>query len=282
MPRRTRGALRTLLAAGLLLGALSPVTRAETVRLTNGDWPPFLIEEPPHGLVSQVVERAFALEGVDVEWGFFPWSRSFKLARDGNWDGSAGWSCSPEREINFYFSDPIAPIHYVFFHRADRTFEWDTIHDLKGLRIGLTQDYNYGRALARADAEGLITTDVTTSDRVNFRKLLAGRIDLFPIDIEVGRHMLREQFSEEEARRLTYHPHVLHAAQLHLILSRLVPGNRALINRFNHGLHHLQASGEMREIAEQSGFDTTDAPLLLRHTHRLSGCADSRDTASHH
>ena len=68
-----------LLAIGLALswsaGALAQ-TR-DTIRLTNGDWQPFMSKNGPHhGIASHVVTEAFALVGVEVEYGFFPWKRS--------------------------------------------------------------------------------------------------------------------------------------------------------------------------------------------------------------
>ncbi|TBW57962.1 transporter substrate-binding domain-containing protein [Marinobacter halodurans] len=229
--------------ATLLVMLWSISLEAETVRLTNGDWPPYLSEKPPYGFVSDIIRRAFAVEGIDVEWGFFPWSRSYILARDGHWDGTAAWSCSPERAASFYYSAPITPIRYVFFHRVDRDFDWHHADDLRGLRVGLTQDYFYGEVIEQARAQGWIDADTTTSDPVNFRKLLAGRIDLFPIDARAGLRILQQNFTPEEARQITYHPRVLHAAYLHLLLTRALPANRGRMAAFNDGLQHLRAEG---------------------------------------
>lgn len=244
MPRHYQGASLQTLTLGLLLTALSTLAFADTVRLTNGDWLPYLSRTPPHGEVSQIIAAAFAHEDVSVTWGFFPWSRSYILARDGRWDGSAAWSCTRERFRDFYFSEAIEPIRYVFFHLSDRTFEWDDMADLKGLRIGLTQDYSYGPALEEAAQKGWFTTDTTTSDEVNFRKLLAGRIDVFPMDIRAGLALIQKSLSVQQATRLTYHPRVLHAANLHLILSRKVAGNQALMQRFNSGLQAVRDTGQ--------------------------------------
>ncbi len=49
---------------------------AETIRLANGEWHSFLSKGAPHhGFASHIVTDAFALVGVEVEYGFFPWSR---------------------------------------------------------------------------------------------------------------------------------------------------------------------------------------------------------------
>ncbi len=64
---------------------------SETIRLTNGEWQPNLSKDTPHyGFASHIVTEAFALVGVEVEYGFFPWKRSYKIAKEGTWGGTAG------------------------------------------------------------------------------------------------------------------------------------------------------------------------------------------------
>ncbi|BES72369.1 transporter substrate-binding domain-containing protein [Marinobacter nanhaiticus D15-8W] len=220
------------------------------MRLTNGDWGPYLEPDPPYGIVSQIVEAAFAESDLSVLWGFFPWSRSYVLARDGQWDGSAAWSCSRERFREFYFSDALLPFDYVFFYRQGRAFNWQTANDLKGLRIGLTQNYVYGDVIQKVKESGLAKLEVATSDEINFRKLLAGRIDLFPMDPIVGRDLLARQFSPEQTESLAIHPRVVHSANLHLLLSRRVAGNGRRMEQFNAGLAALRQRGDIKAIVD--------------------------------
>lgn len=45
---------------------------ATTIRITNGEWEPFLSEYSyEYGLYSHIVSEAFKLEDIEVEWGFF-------------------------------------------------------------------------------------------------------------------------------------------------------------------------------------------------------------------
>ena len=94
----------------------------ETIRITNGEWPPYLSEKLKHnGLASRIVREAFELEGIQVVYDFFPWNRSLMLAQTGEWDGTAVWLRSPEREQEFYISDPVVQSTYVFFHLKKET-----------------------------------------------------------------------------------------------------------------------------------------------------------------
>lgn len=250
MSHRTGPTVGACLIGLLLLVAASLAFASRPVRLTNGDWAPYLKPDPPYGIVSRIVESAFAESDVSVLWGFFPWSRSYVLARDGRWDGSAAWSCSPERFREFYFSDALLPFDYVFFYRRNRDFDWQTADDLKGLRIGLTQNYVYGDVIQQLKESGGAKLEVATSDEINFRKLLAGRIDVFPMDAIVGRELLARQFSPEQTESLAIHPRVVHSANLYLLLSRRVAGNGRRMELFNAGLEALRQRGGIKAIVD--------------------------------
>ncbi|MCP4294729.1 MAG: hypothetical protein GY786_03900 [Proteobacteria bacterium] len=61
----------------------------EIIRITNGEWPPSLSKDLKYyGVGSRTVAEAFALEGIKVEYGFFPWGRFYRYAKRGDWDGS--------------------------------------------------------------------------------------------------------------------------------------------------------------------------------------------------
>lgn len=80
--------MRLLLLLCILL--LASASTAESVRLTNGEWPPYLGENLPHqGVASRIAAEAFALRGIEVQWEFHPWARSLKMASQGERDGSA-------------------------------------------------------------------------------------------------------------------------------------------------------------------------------------------------
>ncbi len=240
-----------------LMLSVFPVTGASqepaTIRITNGEWPPYLgSEEPYYGLASRIVTEAFERAGYRVEYGFFPWSRSLYLAREGVWDGTAVWFSNPERVRNFHLSDPIILSEYVFFHRNDLVFDWETVGDLAGYQIGITSDYAYGEAFDRAVAEGVIETETVFRDELNFRKLLMGRIDLFPIDLVVAAHMIDREFDAEEAARLAWHPRPIRSDRLKLMLSRHVPENEERIEAFNQALMEMRREGRIEDLIIES------------------------------
>ncbi len=222
---------------------------SETIRLTNGEWQPFLSKDVPHhGFASHIVTEAFALVGVEVEYGFFPWKRSMKLAREGTWDGSAIWGTSEERLQNFHFTDAVVPTTYVFFHLKTTAFDWDDYDDLGDLKVGGTVEYSYSNAFEAAEAAGVFRTIRGRSDEVSLKNLLKGRIDVFPGEMMVTYEQIRDTFSEQEAALFTHHAKPIVNKPLFVLLNKDVPGNERMRDLFNEGLRQLKASGRYDQI----------------------------------
>ncbi|MDH1261934.1 MULTISPECIES: substrate-binding periplasmic protein [unclassified Pseudomonas] len=236
--------MRSLLLILCLL--CSGLAAASPLRLTNGEWSPYLGQHLPHqGVASRIIREAFALEGLDVEWEFHPWARSLQMAELGQRDGTAVWLRSEERQQLFFISDPVVESVYYLFHRKGQAFDWKHVADLQGLRIAATRGYDYGTAFQQAETSGHLDVNRITSDELGFRQLLAGRVDLFPLDKVVGFDLLHQQFSAAERAQLSFHPLPLRRDSLHLLLSRAVPGNAERMQRFNRGLAQLRDSGQI-------------------------------------
>lgn len=236
----------------VLITEALPVRAAEKIRITNGEWPPYLSESLKYyGIASRIITEAFALEGITVEYGFFPWKRSLIMAEIGEWDGSAVWLRSPEREAAFFLSDPVIDSCYVFFHLKSFAFDWETVEDLKKIKIGGTLGYNYGEAFEKAEKEGEIMVERVPRDEQNLMKLLRQRIQLFPLDVYVGYAMLRKNFQPDEIKLFTNHDKPLRSDPLHLLLTKKNPRNEEMIQKFNKGLRKLRESGKIIQYLQE-------------------------------
>ena len=225
----------------------------ETVRITNGEWPPFFSEELKHGgVTSHIVSEAFALEGINVRYGWFPWARALANAKTGDWDASIGWGKTPESEKDFILSDPILEGKIVFFHLKDYSLDWETLDDLKGIKIGAVIGYNYSVEFIEAERAGEITVERIGSEEQNFRKLLSGRIDVFVSNVDVGYAVLNKHFSDEEHDRITYHSTPYKINELHLLFSRKNKKSYRLLASFNRGLQELKNQGLYDQFYESS------------------------------
>jgi len=245
------------LSIGCTAGALAQ-TR-DKIRLTSGDYQPMMSEkEPHHGFVSHIITEAFGLVGVEVEYGYFPWEKSFELAKEGEWDGSAAWWDRPERREGFFFSDPIAPSKVVFFHTKSSKLDWSTYEDLKDLTIGATEAYDYGKEFNKAKEAGIISVELAPTDEANLKKLLEGQIDAFIGDLMVTNEQIRDTFTADEVEQFTHSSKPVFEESVFLLLSKKIPDSEQVRERFNEGLAMLKESGKYDQIiadAEAGKYD---------------------------
>jgi len=235
------------LALSCSLGALAQTQ--DTIRLTNGEWQPLMSKNGPHhGIASHIVTEAFAFVGVEVEYGFFPWNRSMKLAREGMWDGAAVWWDRKERHQYFFHTDPVVPSTTVFFHLKSTKFDWNEFENLKDVRVTATLGYDYGKEFNQAEATGTMNVERAPNDETNLKKLLKGRSDVFPGELMVTYAQIRDTFTEEEAALFTHHPKPIFGEPMYLLLSKKVPGNEQMRYRFNEGLRLLKESGRWDQM----------------------------------
>ena len=228
----------------VLLSLFSAGAMAETIHITNGEWPPFTSEQlPNHGPLSRIVTEAFALEGITVEYGYFPWKRAYDYARTGKWDGSVGWAPTPKHQQDFHLSKPVLTVDKGLFHLKNNPFDWTRIDDLKGWKVGGTAGYSYGDEWDEAIKDGRLKVDEVTVDEQNIRKLLLRRVDVIAMEVDVANHLIRTLLSPEEAAMIVQHPKLVMQTPICLALSRHAARSPELMERFNRGLQRLTESG---------------------------------------
>ncbi|WED20672.1 transporter substrate-binding domain-containing protein [Vibrio sp. JC009] len=231
-----------LLSANCLAGG--------TVRLSAGEWKPYISESlDNYGYFTQIVTEAFAAAGIEAQYDFYPWKRAVYQARTGVLDGCIAIAKSEDREREFWFSEqPILVGERVFFYRKEQPFDWVSVYDLRGIPLGATLEYFYGDDFEKAEESGELDVDRVTTDSQNFKKLVAKRIQAFPITKEVGYYILNTEFDAESAKMITHHPKPLITTSFYVILSKANPENENLMKTFNKGFEALKKSGRYEEL----------------------------------
>ena len=228
---------------------------AETVRLTSGEWAPFTSEHTlkHNGLVSRIVRDSFALEGINVEFGYFPWKRSLRLAREGRWDGSVGWAITrPDIQEDFYISDATNSIPKVLFSLKEKPLIWDSMADLKNKQIGITDGYFYGDMFEEAKQNKLFKVQYVSTERLNITKLLGGRMDAVAMGMDPGLYMIKKDLPADQADRITYHPKLLAETFQSVVFPKKLERSARLVETFNKGLKRLKASGKYDQYFAES------------------------------
>lgn len=238
-----------LFAASVLgLGA-----HAETLLIATGELPPYAsAARSDEGISLHIVRQAFAKVGVKVTYVFLPWTRALVETRDGKWDATAAWGRSAERDRGFLISDNVLTEQWQILYRSDRSFKWNGLQDLKGQRIGVVADYTYTPEFWRMVKDGQLQTDVAPDDVSNLNKLLAGRVDIVPLDRNVACDLLGSRFTGQQARRVKAHPKLfVPNFTTHMMMSEKRPESAQRMKDFNRGLEALRRSGEYGEILQQ-------------------------------
>lgn len=223
----------------------------EAIRISTGEFAPWSSEALKHkGFTNHVISEAFKLEGYEVEFVFYPWKRVYESAKSGEkFQATSYWYPSEDRAKDFHYSDPLQEDAIVFFHlKSNALSDWESLDDLKGERIGATAGYTYTAEFWDAAKSQRLNIQEAKSDELNFKKLLKGRIDLFPSDPLVGQKLLQEVFDSEVAETVTYHPKPLVAPTGHLLFSKQLANGEELVATFNRGLAKLRDSGQYAQF----------------------------------
>ena len=225
----------------------------EEIRLTTGEFPPFISESLKYyGPAPHIVMKAFASEGVNVKFRVFPWKRAYLTAKQGKkYVGSGFWLEAERRKKDFWYSDPVYESIWVFFHLKNFQFDWKTEEDLKGIRVGGTREFTYTQKFYDAIDAGTINVDWVSHEYQNILKLLEERIDVSIFNTEVGYYLLRK-YAPQDFGTMTHHPRPLVATYGHLIFTKKRKDNKRLVDLFNKGLKKLKKSGEYDRIFEAS------------------------------
>ena len=163
----------------------------EKLTLTYFDFPPYEYQEDkaPHGIFITIVKDIFNKANISLELEFLPFKRGYNMVKKGKIDGIFNFYKVKERLEYFDYSEPIIknPLH--FFSRKDSAVDFNTLDDLKNLKIGLLRGYTYGEEF---DNSTIFKKDITDSHIANFKKLAFGRIDLYPCDKLVGIYLAKK------------------------------------------------------------------------------------------
>lgn len=229
----------------VLLFLYRPVT-AETVTIAVGEWPPYTSQVNPSAQLAQkVVTAAFLLEGVHVEYRYYPWKRAYVEVMQGHVDATFPWYRSKARSEAFLFNhEPLLHGQEVFFHLKSLDFHWNSFDDLKQYRVGGTLGF-FDTSLLEQHG---VTVDKVSSEEQNFEKMLRGRLDVYATTREVGYYLIHKLFSPAQAALFTHDPKPLHEADAFVMFSRKIPQSEALISTLDRGLRRLKASGRYGEI----------------------------------
>jgi len=244
--------MRVLLVPVLILWLATNSVAAGTptkIRLTNGEWAPYQSENlPEYGAASELVTKAFAAVGIEVEYGFFPWNRTMMLVERGAWDGTFMWVLTPERERLFLASDPLFVLQEVIFYSNDNPIDAERPADLAGKVMGALDSSAFGRQFVPLIENDKIIVARVQDNRQLFQMLAMGRVDFVPELQTSGYEAVMEHLTENQRNRISHLETMTYPWSYHLLISRQIDDGPFFIEAFNRGMEILKANGEFDRI----------------------------------
>ena len=94
----------------------------------------------------------------------------------------------------------------------------------------------------------IFTVDNAQHDNLNFKKLLAGRIDIFPMTSGIAEYLLMTDFPKGTLEKVTYNKKPIRVYDSFIYIPKNLPKSASLLASFNQGLQKLRKSGQYQKI----------------------------------
>lgn len=221
------------------------------------DFPPFEFVQDDRivGIDAEIVREIFLRLRYLPDIQVLPWTRAQEDARNGTVAAIFSLTRNPQREKDFFFSDPLSTVKDVLFKRKDRDITWETMDDLAKYRIGISSGYQYDPVFMEAVRNKRLKTNALSGDSLELRQLgmlKSGRVDLIICEISVCTHLIRSNSPVYDM--IDYIDRPVGRERFYYIgFSKQWPGARELAEKFNAELARFVEEGGRKAVFEKYG-----------------------------
>jgi polar amino acid transport system substrate-binding protein len=240
---------KLFLLSSLLL-ANTALCQDKIVKIAICDFPPFEYHQEGKviGLNADIVNTVFKNIGYKTEISNYPWKRALELSKSGEVDAIMSIRKSPEREIDYVFSDPISLTQNYFFKMKNREIKAENITDLKPYNIGTVKGYVYGKAFDEAKLPNLFDATSNSPELQNLQKLAAGRLDLIACEINVCSYLINSNKDLSNIIAIK-EPKIADPENFYIAFSRHeIKKSNDLVTKFNQELAKFLAEGKREDL----------------------------------
>lgn len=230
----------------------TPWAIGQTLPIVVDEYPPYIDSaKADHGFLAHIVADAFAKSGISVEFVYAPWKRIESIEIDKHHQLSMGFIPTPERAQKWHYSDSIIISSTTFVVLKSKRFAWQTLDDLKAYKIGLSRGYSYGPEFDAVTPQ--MNVEYAATDEINIKKVLKGRIDIFPVDPYVGAELIRTRLTQKQRQKLDMvdTPN-LSSDSMHVVCARTFDPCLSLLQSFNRGLAIMNKDGSLQAIIKRA------------------------------
>lgn len=242
------------IALCLLLALASSAGAGERMRFSVGDFPPYFDKAMSNqGVIAVVFKAAMAAEGVDVEYDFLPWARALEYAKDGTSAGSPGWTKTPERDVDFLFSEPFVNCVDGVFFLKDKPVAFSSVADFRGLRIGVINKLTYGKEFAEAQGRNEFKTELAPASENLLKMLLSERVDAVILNRSVAAQEMHA-LPAADVERIGLADTPFLTKPWRLAVGKRNPEAQRIISTFNAGLAKIQRNGTYQRLMSDPAY----------------------------
>lgn len=179
--------------------AVSGAAPADPMTFTMEHFPPFNADEQGTavGPLPDIVRATCTAMKIQCIFEIYPWRRAYRMVEEGKADGIFVLLRTPEREKDFYFSDPVIQTAYTLFANQSAKIAYSTPQDLNGYTLGV-----YGPSGTSITAEEIAKSAVDlrivmeVDNPTVFRKLSGmryGEKSVAVMNYDVGHYILKQE-----------------------------------------------------------------------------------------
>ncbi|WP_431854966.1 substrate-binding periplasmic protein [Azospirillum sp.] len=202
----TRTRIRRRTALGLLAGALAapalPAAGADYWTIASEDhFPPynFSLKGKRTGVDTEIVEALLKELGVTPVHRPLSWREVVQSMDENTADVAFQFIASPARFEQYNMIGPFRTGTTVFMVRKDSDITYERLEDLAPHRIGVVDGFSYAPDF---DAATFLEKVPSSSNVVNFRRLMLGRVDVVVGDLHVLNHVAKQDGRLKDVRVL--------------------------------------------------------------------------------
>lgn len=217
------------LMASLQASAAEP---AKTLQLASLEWMPFTgAALPGDGLSSAVIAEVEKRLGNGVKVQYFAWKDAVaKVEADESFAGYFPVYYTAERaQSKCHLSQSIGKSETGIGYLKDAPVQWKKLADLAAFKIGVVEGYANSADFDAAVKQGTQPVEASSSDTVNVRKLVGGKVQGIVVDRLVLRYLTMKTAARDS---VMFSDRLLNENTLHVCFRRS-PAGKALQEAFD-------------------------------------------------
>ncbi len=162
------------------------LTHADVITVCADNWCPYNCDPGSDnpGYIIEIVKQVFEKSGHSIDYKIMPWTRAITVCRAGEINAIVGASRTDAPDFVFP-SNTLGQSGYGMFVAKTTAWTYSGIASLKGVSIGVIDDYTYNEELDayikenRKDPKKVQVASGVDAREINIKKLEGGRIDAF-------------------------------------------------------------------------------------------------------